>query len=148
MGWHDATVHGIAFLSETWELALDLDYVFEWVEHTEPEPHFTFWVAPCTLVFDNVSDLRLELEPYPELSVADLSRADPGVPRNAEFIGKAADWQWTLECHQGVISFRATGYTQYVRAAPVHGEQSIAFAQRGGVSFDRGLSRGDLDAAV
>jgi hypothetical protein len=148
MGWHDATLHGIAFLTETFELVLDLDYIFEWVEHSEPEPHFTFWVAPCTLVFENVFDLRIELEPYPEVSVADLTRADPGVPRNADVIGRAADWLWKLECHQGVITFRAAGYTQYVRATPMHGEQSLTHAERGGVAFDRRPHGGDLDRAV
>jgi hypothetical protein len=31
MGWHDARIYAVAFLQETFEFALDIDYIFEWV---------------------------------------------------------------------------------------------------------------------
>jgi hypothetical protein len=137
MGWHDARVHAVAFLSDTWELALDLDYVFKWVEQDEPSKHYVFWVAPCTLVFSNVVNLELDLSPYENVTINDITRTDPSVPRNAENIGKSTDWKWTIECADGALTFRSVGFTQYVRQSPVLGRQSIPLHSRGGISFSR-----------
>ena len=46
MGWHDARIHAIAFLTETFEFALDIDYILQWVEPAEGETYYKFWVAP------------------------------------------------------------------------------------------------------
>src|SRR5947209_5626308 len=53
MSWHDATVHGIGFdEDELWaeRLLLDLDYIVSWVKPTPPDEHYSFLVAPATLV--------------------------------------------------------------------------------------------------
>ena len=139
MGWHDARIYGVAFLEETFEFALDIDYIFEWVQPVAPAVHFTFWVSPCTLVFENVSELEIDVAPYQDLEIDDILRSEAGIPRNAEFIGKTTDWQWTLNCHGGTISMRAAGYRQYVRLAPRHLDgQSIPISDRGGISFVQG----------
>jgi hypothetical protein len=31
---------------------LDLDHIVRWVEPVVPDQHFTFWIAPATLVLD------------------------------------------------------------------------------------------------
>jgi hypothetical protein len=142
MGWHDARVHAIAFLSDTSEVALDIDYIFEWVERDEPSKHYLFWVAPCTLVFGNVIGLELDLAPHEELTINEITRADPGVPRNAAYIGKSTDWKWTINSHDGALTFRSAGFTQYVRQSPVLGRQSIPLESRGGISFDRSSATG------
>jgi hypothetical protein len=137
MGWHDATIRGIAFGPGEFEVSFDIDYIFQWVHPAEGERFFRFWVAPCTLVFLNVYDLRLETAPYggPALSVDDVRRTDPRRPKN--FIGRELEWLWTLECHHGEISFRSVGFTQYVRRAPVCIQtQSIELGERGGISFE------------
>ena len=146
MGWHDARVHAFAFLPETWEFALDIDYIFEWLDPGEVEARYSFWSAPATLVFENVTDLRIELEPYPDASIDGVERRDPGVPRNAAHIGKAKDWQWVLDFHQGQITFRSAGYALYVRRDALRNTtQSLSLEERGGVSFRRGWDR---EAAV
>jgi hypothetical protein len=137
MGWHDATIYGIAFLNDTFELAFDIDYIFEWVRPVAPDPGFRFSVAPCTLVFTNVIELAVDLKPYAELSIDYLSRNAPGVPLNAQYIGQQIDWRWTMDCGAGTVTFRAAGYTLYVRQAPIHGGQAIPLDVRGGISFKR-----------
>jgi hypothetical protein len=137
MGWHDARLHAVAFLSDTWELAIDIDYIFKWVELDEPTKHYVFWAAPCTLVFGNVIDLELHLSPYEGLTIDQITRTDPGAPRNADYIGKGTDWKWTIKCHDGTLTFRSVGFTQYIRQSPVLGQQSIPLDSRGGISFDR-----------
>lgn len=138
MGWHDARIHAIAFVEETFEFALDIDYIVEWLTPVPPGEHFRFWVAPCTLVFENVSELEIDLRPHGGLSIEEISRVEGLIPRNAESIGKTAEYRWTLQCHGGTISLRGTGYKQYVRMAPrCLDSQSIPSAGRGGVSFSR-----------
>jgi|SRR5687767_7340153 len=83
MGWHDARIYALAFLEETFEFALDIDYILEWVKPVPPAERFTFWVSPCTLVFENVSELEIDLAPYVDLTIDDISSGESFVPRNA-----------------------------------------------------------------
>jgi len=109
MGWHDATVHGIAFGPGEFELSLDLDYIFEWVQPASGEKFYRFWVAPCTLVFENVWDLHLSVGGGTTHEIAEVRRTDPKRPQNAEHVGREVEWLWTLECEGGEISFRSVG---------------------------------------
>lgn len=145
MGWHDATIHGVAFGPGEFEFSLDIDYIFKWVHPADGGEFFRFWVSPCTLVFHNVYDLHLDADPSgATLSIADIHRTDPRKPRNADFIGKEVEWLWTIECHDGELSFRSVGYKQYVRKAPVFSRaQSLPLAERGGFSFARSEAKSD-----
>ncbi len=62
MGWHDSTLYAIATLYDqekvTQQLSFDIDYIFKWVDPVAPSKFFTFYVAPCTLTFDDVEDLK------------------------------------------------------------------------------------------
>jgi hypothetical protein len=140
MGWHDATIHAIAFGPAEFELSLALDYIFEWRRPLAGDESFQFWVSPCTLVFENIYEVHLEAESYssPLLSVTDLQRSDPRTPRNAASIGKDREWLWTFECTHGELSFRAAGFSQYVRCTPLlRSSQALSLSERGGYSFDR-----------
>ena len=61
MVWHDCFLYAMAFPPNSFELLLDIDYIFKWVEPEEQDQPFKFWVAPVTLVFENVYDTVLEL---------------------------------------------------------------------------------------
>jgi hypothetical protein len=136
MGWHDATIHAIAFRPESYELLLDIDYIFRWIQPPEGESYFTFWVAPATIVFRNVYETCFDLEPLHGCSISDLIREEPGKPRNAEAIGRDTDWHWLIDCPKGSISFRAIGFEQFIRRAPVLSrQQHISEQDRGGFSF-------------
>ena len=69
MGWHDAPVYGMALFSDsttlTTELVFDLDYIFEWINPVPPDNCFSFWIAPSTLVFKNITDLAIQTDPKP-----------------------------------------------------------------------------------
>jgi hypothetical protein len=148
MGWHDATIYGIVFGPGEFELSLDIDYIFEWVHPAKGEQHFLFWVAPCTLVFQNVYDLQLSAEPLwvPALSILSVDvvhRTDPRKLINAKYIGRDVEWQWTLECHNGDLSFWSVGFRQYVRRMPVlTTQQALDLSERGGVSYERPDAKG------
>ncbi len=48
MGWHDATVHALAFeeSDDQASLLIDLDYIVRWIEPQPPSRYFSFLVAP------------------------------------------------------------------------------------------------------
>jgi hypothetical protein len=139
MGWHDALVHALSFQPDTWEFLLDLDYILEWVDPAPGESGYRFWSAPATLVFSDVSNLKVELTPFPAFEIADISRSDPQATDGREDTPSSVHWVWTLEFHNGQITFRSSGFTQWYRRMPTHNStQSLSLEERGGMSFHRG----------
>jgi hypothetical protein len=133
MGWHDSRVHALSVLEDDdlppGRLLLDLDYIVRWVEPARGEQHFTFWVAPATLVFEQAWDITGDIGPlHGSLEIADLHRLDP--PDDRPYPA------WHLEGHEFGLRFRARGFRQYVRARPRHVDrQVLTMAERGGLSF-------------
>lgn len=87
MGWHDSHIYGIAF-AMPYQIAFDIDYIFQWVSPTKDDKYYKFWISPCTLIFENVHDLNLDIEisePF-EFEVSDIKREVQGRPINAEYI--------------------------------------------------------------
>lgn len=104
MDWHDTHIHALAFRAELFEFWLDLDYIFRWAW---PGEAFGFWVAPATLVFTNVYNLRIEIDSLDgDLSLQSISRSELGPTRNAESLTKHTESVWTLDCREGEIAFR------------------------------------------
>jgi len=129
MGWHDSTIHGIAWSSETHELMLDVDYIFEWLKPAQPSGDYKFVLVPSTIVFKNVYDLNIELAVFEDITIEDLIR---------ESDKQKHSWLWTIECNQGTISFKSDGYTQCFRREPsIEKIQKLSLSNRGGISFER-----------
>ena len=65
MGWHDVALHAIAIEPDhphPGRLALDIDYLLKWVPPESSASAFRFWISPATLVFDQASDLVVDLD--------------------------------------------------------------------------------------
>jgi hypothetical protein len=138
MGWHDSHIHAVAFLPEQFEVAFDIDYILQWVKPSEDQ-YYRFWIAPATLVFENIHDLKFDLEPFDAVEIADLHREDPQRPINADYVRRDIEWRWRIETHQGDVTLRSIGYKQYIRRQPVFSRsQSLDLATRGEFSFHRG----------
>ena len=135
MGWHDAFVHAIGVLPEHFELVIDLDYILRWEQPAASSAYYTFWVAPATLVFRQVSDVHLRIDAQNgAFSILDLHRRDPMPPPNGAFVA----WHWHVDGDLGEARFQATGYTQHCRRQPQRTDrQYLTDAQRGGLSFQR-----------
>ena len=136
MGWHDATVHAFALVPEQFELLLDIDYIVKWEEPEPPDVYYTFWISPATIVFEGVQDIKinLDIDNIQDIDLQGIEREGPLPAPNGELI----DWDWIVEANQGSIRFRATGYRQYFRRAPIRiREQGLEISQRGGLSFER-----------
>jgi len=139
MGWHDVRIHALAFIPNAYELALDIDYILDWVRPAPEKTSFKFWVAPATLVFENVNDLRIDLEPHLSVELQGIERTEPQKPRNLEYIDRDIEWLWTLDSQSGEVSLRSVGFKLHIRQEPVlTQEQALDLEARGGFSFYRG----------
>ncbi|EFH85362.1 hypothetical protein [Ktedonobacter racemifer] len=134
MGWHDSTIHAMAFVLNEWDIGFDIDYLLQWINPTPPETHFSFWVAPATLIFHNVSDVKCDYDwsHATQLTLQGIKRSDKRQTPNG-----MSEWLWTLDGNEGTIQFFATGYTQYFRRSPLLQEsQTLSLEKRGGISFE------------
>lgn len=144
MGWHDASIwayevqdaippDGQSAQPGARRVVFDIDYTTRWVTPKRREDPFTFWVAPCTLVFTGVSELEIDLS----------AAATP--PYDVEGI-YAVEGGWHLLGHDlgfdddegpGIdVRIAATGFTQTFRQPPVHMESQVHdLAARGGYSY-------------
>jgi len=98
---------------------------------------YSFWVAPATLVVENVHDICFDVESGTHLSIDRLIRTEQGRPPNSDAIGKEIDWRWTLQLQSGEIAFRSTRYTQYFRREPILTVSQLSLPARGGMSLEK-----------
>lgn len=134
MGWHDCRVHavsvGVRDDAFPWNrVLLDLDYIVKWVDPARGRQHFSFWITPATLVFDEAWDISGQLDPMNDLlEIADLHRLDPPDDN--------PDPLWHIEGQNFDLRLRAPAYTQYLRKPPIHSTaQYVTQRERGGLSF-------------
>lgn len=129
--WHDNLIYGIHFQSADadrgkWRsnLVLDIDHIVEWICGTDGGVQFV--VAPATLVFHDVTDLRISVDfgdgghrqTINELSIAQIVKEPIEIPPNP---GAGPYFAWAIELNWpqgGEIAFGATGFSQSLRAAP------------------------------
>ena len=117
MSWHDCHIHAFSF-NDNFELLLDIDYIFEWVSPKKGSKYYKFWIAPCTLVFENVYNIELESEH--KLPIIDyIERSNAQRPKNAEYIGKDLEYDWDIVMISGEMTFKSIGFKQYVRLFPI-----------------------------
>jgi len=139
MNWHDCNIHAISF-GVNYELSFDIDYIFRWIQPKAETKDYEFLVSPCTLIFENVHELRLDIEitePF-KLEIEGIIKHTPQRPINADYIKREIEYHWEIETQQGNITFKSVGYTQFVRQKPkLSNSQSLNLVERGGVSFDK-----------
>jgi hypothetical protein len=136
LGWHDCTIWGVELHpadpdAGDWsaDLALDIDFIVEWLCPVTSSGRTEFRVAPATLLFQGVSDLSIMIAwgnrgvGLHEMSIAAIEwepvpTAPPGPGRPA--------FRWRIKLNwpkSGEITFEAEGFTQTLRADPVVTDQ-------------------------
>lgn len=141
MGWYDVKIYGFAVEKSedegTADLLLDIDYIFKWVLPIPPAQSFTFWVAPCTLIFKGCFDLQVDFRTgggiLDLLEIADLYLENKTEQEKNKFV-----YQWRIELQQGQITLKSNGLEQTIRQQPQHsGGQVLTLEERGGINFGR-----------
>lgn len=133
LGWHDATIHALAFEPEDHapgRLLVDLDLIVAWLPPTEPSDPFAFLVAPATLAFPDAWDVRVDID----LRASAFALQLDAITRHA---GPHDRSTWSLDGHDFTVTVTSAGFRQHLRRAPVRTpSQSLSLAERGGLSFD------------
>ena len=141
MGWHDATIWGIAFLHGSTpgafaELALDIDYIVQWIEPVPPDEYFKFAVAPATLVFHEVWKAHGDFDAFDTVAF-EIDSIERGEPENDQQREQNVR-SWTIDGSLG-LSVGASGFHQHFRSRPIGPlrSQRLTLEERGGISFAR-----------
>jgi hypothetical protein len=133
LSWHDCRIWGLQFHSGdpdendwTSDLIVDLDFIVEWVCGVD-DVRTQFRVAPATLAFHGVTDLRINIDwgddafqvALREISIDRISREQ--VTHQKIFLDRPY-YKWIIHLNsprQGEIAFGAVDFTQTLRAAPL-----------------------------
>jgi len=135
LGWHDNRVHGLRILSggdSGGELVLDLDHIVEWLPQSGDEP-FRWRVAPATLTFHSVFNLRVEID-YAAIGAGTTPFSIDRIEREVVQPGDPARFRWRIKVNwpDGAIIFESSGFTQVLRAAPTTlDRQTLEVIERG-----------------
>lgn len=142
MNWHDCHIHAFSF-NDNDELLLDIDYLFKWIQPKKGSRYYKFWIAPCTLIFENVYNIVFESE-HKQPIIDYIDRSNPRRPKNAEYIGKDFEYDWDIVMISGEMTFRSVGFKQYVRQMPIlMSDEKLDLETRGGISFGIDLKQKD-----
>ena len=132
VSWHDCHVWGVSVGAGdpdtsdwTSDLALDLDFIVEWICGVNQT--FQFRVAPATLVFHGVTDPRIGVswgEGGLQAAIHPISidRIVREPLEQQKVFHDRPYYRWTIRSNWpagGEITFGATGFTQRLRSEPV-----------------------------
>lgn len=140
MDWHNASIYGMIIEQHpdtfSSNLLFDIDYIFQWV-HPIPPDEFTFWVAPCTLIFKDVYDLILNID-YRGSALGKFKIDDLYLVSKIELSNNVFVYEWDIILQEGFIHLKSFGLEQIVRKYPMHIRgQVLDIEQREGISFGK-----------
>jgi hypothetical protein len=130
--WHDNALYGLRLdvgdhARGDWhaDLVLDIDHIVEWL--CGVDRRIRFRVAPATLTFNDVTDLRVAIDcgdsggriAIQTLSIDRITRER--IPDQKICLDRPYyRWRIALNAPQGgLLTFGASGFTQALRAEPV-----------------------------
>jgi hypothetical protein len=145
LSWHDCRIWGLKFQSGdpdqgdwTSDLIVDIDFIVEWICSLKGAST-QFRVAPATLAFHGVTDLKINIDSgsrgfqvaLQEISIDHISREH--VQDQKIFLDRPY-YKWTIHLNlprQGEIVFGAVEFTQTLRAEPIlTDKQSLSLSYR------------------
>lgn len=130
LSWHDNFIHSFHFDAHDFEsqFRLEIDHILQWINPTQDS--YGFWIAPASLVFDNVTDLRIDIE-FDKSGYQTVIHQVPIhlITRSLVPVQKICFdrpyYVWTIETNwpAGEISFGASGFLQTLHSQPVLKEE-------------------------
>ena len=136
LSWHDCRIWAVEFRvgdvedgDWTSHLALDIDFVVEWVCGGGAKGRC--WVAPATLVFHGITDPRVDIDWgrsgfQVALNTPSIGSIERELIRNQKVYLDRPYYSWRIPLNMpgsGEIAFGAVGFTQTLRAEPVLNER-------------------------
>lgn len=113
MGWHDSRLYSISLPREDFGIHLDIDYIFDSALQNEG----SYFIAPCTLIFDNVNSLRCEIDSV-HLMQSYISQMTKSYIRDANNpVYKI--YEYKIDGNFGRIILQGTGFRMLLRHGPI-----------------------------
>jgi hypothetical protein len=144
LSWHDCHIWGVALRAGdpdagdwTSELALDLDFIVEWICGVGGGGQFR--VAPATLVFQGVTDPKIDIDWgrsgfQASLHPASIATIERELIRDQKVYLDRPYYRWRIRLNwpdSSEITFGAAGFTQTLRAEPILTErQCLSLEER------------------
>lgn len=144
LSWHDCHIWGLDFRSgdpgeDDWtsDLALDIDFIVEWICGVGGGGQFR--VAPANLVFHGVTDPRIMIEWASQgfqsaIHPLSIDRIERERVQDQKVFLDRPYFRWTIRLNWpqgGEIQFGAVGFSQDLRAEPVLSEnQHLTLRER------------------
>jgi hypothetical protein len=134
LSWHDCHIWGLVLEAGdsdaadwTSDLALDVDFIVEWICGAGERPAFR--VAPATLTFHGVTDLEVAVNwgaggHQTALHPMSIDRIDRERIQDQRVFLDRPYYRWRIHLNwpqAGSIAFGAYGFTQRLRAEPTLG---------------------------
>lgn len=123
LSWHDVHVHGLRIVEGehgAGDLLLDIDYILEWQKQ---EKSFSFRIAPATLSFHQITDLKLSLDfATPTAGIVPFSLF--GITREPITYPtgyKSFSWELEIVWPEGSFTFKAPRFTQTLTGPAARG---------------------------
>lgn len=127
-------IHAMCFQQDrnnwTGNFVLDIDFIFKAVDPIPPGENFSYWISPCTLIFHETSEFRMDY---------DTTQYSFGLLNVEEIIINKINESYNvaIELWGGTINFNCSkGFSVIVRKMPVciHNIE-LSMEERGGISF-------------
>jgi hypothetical protein len=144
LSWHDCPIWGFAIRAgdpdeDDWtsDLVFDIDFILDWLCGVGGATQFR--IAPATLVFHGVTDLKIKIDWGSSgfqvaLHEVSIDRIQRELVRDQKVFLDRPYYSWSVRLNwpeAGEITFGAVGFTQTLRAAPVLTEkQRLSLRQR------------------
>ena len=134
INWHDSRIYGIGFDGANYKLLFDVDIIIDWKKNANQE-YYDVFLAPATLVFENVWDLSFDIETWNiVLDIENVRAINPKASKNHP---DSLEYEWEMELMQGVIKFKALGFRVFFKDDPKNiPPQDRTVNDRGGISFN------------
>jgi hypothetical protein len=143
MDWAGDRVQAFAFGVGSAEFILDLDRI---VRRTQPKgiaDDRRIWFAPATLVFGEVFSVDIDIVSNARtIDIDSVRREDHPISAEAIQAGFGQFWTWTIDCKEGVITFKSSGFKLYFRTEPARLSDRKEVRNRIGKSFERARTDG------
>ncbi len=106
INWHDSEIVSISSISKEFKLKFEMNLITKWNYPENQEQEIVIEYANAIVLFYNAYNLDIDIITDSIIMIDQLTRNNKKKNVNTGNV----EWEWTIDCQQGKISFYATGF--------------------------------------
>lgn len=132
--FHDTCIYAWGITPQDFKLLLDVDWIMR--EKLENE-ECVFELAPSVFVFENVWDIKMDIEMNVDLVIDDIDILSTSIPKNKDYLpSQSLEYLVRINCMEGLLQFRTIGMEIYQKKDKVKCMRTnLSMEDRGGLSL-------------